>query len=431
MPDAHPAALPSLTEIRALDAQDPLRQFRDAFHLPLQASGEPYLYFCGNSLGLQPRKAAAYIQAELEDWARLGVEGHVHARNPWLTYHEQFSGPLARLAGALPEEVVAMNGLSVNLHLLMVSFYRPTKERFKILIEGDAFPSDSYAVASQAAFHGLAPEDAIIRMYPRPGEYTLRTEDLLARIGEEGSSIALVLLGGVNYYTGQYFDIGAITRAAQAQGCMVGWDLAHAIGNVPLDLHGWNVDFACWCSYKYLNSGPGGVAGAFIHQRHLGRADLPRFAGWWGHDKASRFRMPLIFRPIPTAEAWQLSNAPVLQMAALRASLELFDAAGMEAIRAKSLRLTGLLVQLLKPLEKVGVLHIITPQDPAQRGCQLSLVITYDGRALFARLQEAGVICDWREPDVIRVAPAPLYNTFEEVWQLAHLFARLLRISIP
>jgi kynureninase len=324
----------SLAFARKLDQEDPLRDFRARFHLPQQANGQLYRYFGGNSLGLQPKTVKSYLERELEDWAMLGVEGHFHARNPWMPYHEYLTPAMAEVVGGQENEVVVMNGLTVNLHLMMVSFYRPTASRYKIVVEADAFPSDLYAVSSQLAFHGYDPAEALIKLKPRPGEHTLRTEDIETMLKSEGHQVALVLLGGVNYYTGQFFDIGRITQAGQRAGALVGIDLAHAVGNVPLQLHDWGVDFACWCSYKYLNSGPGGVSGCFVHARHLRRSDLPRFAGWWGHEKESRFEMGPDFVPIPTAEGWQLSNAPVLSMAALWASLEIFAEAGMQIGRA-------------------------------------------------------------------------------------------------
>jgi kynureninase len=406
---------------RELDINDPLRGYRDRFHLPMQENGQPYIYFAGNSLGCQPKSVRAYIEAELLDWERLGVEGHFHAQHPWMPYHELLAATSARLVGAKPEEVVIMNSLTVNLHLLMVSFYRPTPKRYKILIEADAFPSDIYAVRSQLRFHGYDETEGLIALKPRPGAHTLRTQDIEAAIEAEGDQIALILLGGVNYYTGQAFEIEKITRAGHQKGCKVGIDLAHAVGNVALQLHDWNVDFAAWCTYKYLNSGPGGVAGAFVHERHLTDVDLPRFAGWWGHKKETRFQMGPDFHPIPTAEGWQLSNAPILSMASLRAAIALFDEAGMPALRAKSQRMTGYLEYLLDLYADALPLQIITPRDPAQRGCQLSLLTDDSGRDIFHKLSQSGVICDWREPNVIRVAPVPLYNRFEDIWQFVEI----------
>lgn len=425
---------------RALDEQDPLRRTRALFALPASAAdpSQPAAYFCGNSLGCMPVGVPDAIAGELDDWARLAVDAHLHGRHPWLPYHEVFRETGARLVGARPGEVVMMNSLTVNLHLLMVSFYRPTRERFKIVIEDDAFPSDSYAVRSQAEFHALSlgfdPEAAIIRLTPREREQALRTDDILAAIEEHGDSIALVLLGGVNYLTGQFFDMPRITAAGKSRGCMVGWDLAHAAGNVPLALHDWDVDFAAWCSYKYLNSGPGAVAGAFVHERHArkvgrwGEPDyLPRFAGWWGNDPATRFEMVKAFTPRAGADAWQLSNPPILAMAPLRVSLEIFDSVGMDALRAKSLKLTGYLEWLLtqasqerSPAAAGGPIRILTPSEPGERGCQLSLaVVRGDAVALHGRLHTRGIVSDFRAPNVIRVAPVPLYTTFHDVWRLA------------
>ena len=407
---------PTEAYAREADAADPLRDFRREFLFP-QHEGRDVLYFTGNSLGLQPKGAALILQEELEDWAQYGVEGHFQARRPWYSYHELFSESLARIVGAKPKEVVAMNGLTTNLHLLLVSFYRPEGRRRKILCEERPFPSDTYAMASQIAFHGGDPEQDLVEMRPRKGEHTLRTEDIEARIAELGDELALVLFGGVNFYTGQAFDLEAITKAGHAAGALVGFDLAHAAGNIPLKLHDGGVDFACWCSYKYLNSGPGSVAGAFVHERHLG-TDLPRFAGWWGHDKDERFKMERTFKPMPTAEAWQLSNAPVFAMAPHRASLDLFDRAGMDALVAKSRRLTAFLEAVIDQVasDTGKQLEIITPRDPDQRGCQLSVVLHGEGRALFDELTRRGVVADWREPNVIRLAPVPFYNSFQDVW---------------
>ena len=417
---------PTETHAREADAADPIRDFRQEFLFP-QHDGRDVLYFTGNSLGLQPKGAAVILQEELEDWARYGVEGHFQARRPWYSYHELFSESLARIVGAMPKEVVAMNGLTTNLHLLLVSFYRPDGRRRKILCEERPFPSDTYAMASQIAFHGGDPDQDLVEMRPRNGEHTLRTEDIEARIAELGDELALVLFGGVNFYTGQAFDMEAITRAGHAAGALVGFDLAHAAGNIPLKLHDRGVDFACWCSYKYLNSGPGSVAGAFVHERHLG-TDLPRFAGWWGHDKDERFKMERTFKPMPTAEAWQLSNAPVFAMAPHRASLDLFDRAGMDALVAKSRRLTAFLEAVIDRVaaDTGKELEIITPRDPDQRGCQLSVVLHGEGRALFDELTRRGVVADWREPNVIRLAPVPLYNSFQDVWRFGEVLKECL-----
>lgn len=407
-----------------LDALDPLAAYRAAFRFPRTPEGEPYLYFTGNSLGLQPVKTLATVEQELEDWAALGVEGHFEARAPWYSYQEQVQGMLADVVGALPHEVAAMNTLTTNLHLLMVSFYRPQPGRYRILVEPRAFPSDQYAVASQVRWHGYDPSDAIIELQPREGEDTIRTEDIEALLAERGGEIALVMLGGVNFYTGQAFEMERITRAAHEAGCTVGFDLAHAAGNLLLRLHDWNVDFACWCSYKYLNSGPGGVGGLFVHDRHANDPSLPRFAGWWGVDPGTRFVMDPTFIPQRGAMGWALSNEQVLPLAAHRASLELFASAGMERLRAKSLQLTGYLEALLDSMGG-DRFKVITPRDTAQRGCQLSVRIPGDARQLAGRLKERGAIVDFRTPDVIRLAPVPLYTTFEEVWKVAHLLDEL------
>jgi len=409
----------------ALTAADPLASFRQRFHIPQKPGGGESVYLCGHSLGLQPKSAREYVEQELQDWARLGVDGHLRAQNPWLAYHELLAKPLARLVGALPLEVVAMNSLTVNLHLMMVSFYRPTPERNKILVEAGAFPSDQYAVKSQIQYHGYDPSASLLEIAPRPGETSLRTEDIEALIDSEGERIALVMLGGVNYYSGQAFEFSRITRAGHAKGCVVGFDVAHAAGNLRLQLHDWDVDFAVWCSYKYLNGGPGSIAGCFVHERHARDAKLPRFAGWWGHDKETRFCMGPDFHGIPGAEGWQLSNPSILPAAVLRASLELFDEAGMERLRAKSELLTGYLEFLLDQ-QRSERFSIITPHDPTQRGAQLSLRIPKNGRAICDKLAEQGVICDWREPDIMRVAPAPLYNSFSDVYAFAEKFAAAL-----
>ncbi len=410
---------------RQMDASDPLAGYRSQFHMPRTKQGTECLYFCGNSLGLQPKALEAAMAQELEDWKNLGVEGHFHAKNPWMPYHEFLSESLARLVGASPSEVVAMNTLTVNLHLMMVSFYRPTPERFKIVIEAHAFPSDQYAVQSQVRYHGFDPEQALVELQPRAGESALRTEDIEAYIEREGDSVALIMLGGVNYYTGQLFDMQRITRAGHSKGCMVAFDLAHAAGNVPLQLHDWGVDFACWCSYKYLNSGPGSVAGCFVHERHAERFDLPRFCGWWGHDKQTRFKMGPDFHAISGAEGWQLSNPPILSLVAVKTAMQIFDQAGMQSLREKSLKLTGYMAYLLDHLNS-DAFTILTPDDPEQRGCQLSILVHQGGRKVFTELEQQGVICDWREPDCIRVAPVPLYNSFQDVYQFVVLFARLI-----
>lgn len=403
----------------AMDASDPLRTFRERFHIPKKQDGTDVIYFCGNSLGLQPKTAREAILQELDDWETLAVEGHFHAKYPWLPYHEFLTPSTARLVGALPVEVVVMNSLTVNLHLMMVTFYRPSGDRTKIMIEHGSFPSDHYAVETHMRTHGLDPDEHLIQLTPRPGETTLRTSDILERIERDGKDVALILLGGVNYYTGQAFDMRTITAAGHEQGCVVGFDLAHAAGNLYLHLHDWNVDFAVWCSYKYLNAGPGGIAGCFIHERHVSDPSLPRFAGWWGHDKNTRFIMPPDFIPIPTAEGWQLSNPPIFQMASLRASLEIFDEAGIDKCRTKSETLTGYLEFLLDHKMK-GRVTILTPRSIAERGCQLSLRVR-DGKTVFERISRDGVVCDWREPDVIRVAPVPLYNTYRDVYEFVRI----------
>jgi kynureninase len=394
-----------------LDAKDDLRSYRNEFHIPLQKNGEEHVYMCGNSLGLQPKRTKQFLNQELDDWATFGVEGHFHAKNPWLPYHEFLAESYAKIVGAKNSEVVAMNTLTVNLHLMMVSFYRPTQKRHKIIIEGDAFPSDIYAVESQIKHHGFLPESSLIKLRPRDGESAIRTEDISAIIEREGDEIALIMLGGVNYYTGQVFDFEVITKLAHNKGINVGFDLAHAAGNIKLELHKWGVDFAVWCSYKYLNSGPGSVAGAFIHEKHH-NANLPRFAGWWGHNKEERFKMPDKFNPITSAEGWQLSNPPILSLAAIRASLSIFDEVGMEKLVSKSKKLTDYLVFLLNSIETDRI-EIITPKE---RGCQLSIRVKNGDKKLFDSITVKGVIADWREPDVIRVAPIPLYNSFQDVF---------------
>lgn len=418
----------SAADARALDAADPLAGFRAQFHIPPHGDGE-CVYLCGNSLGLQPKSAARYLEEELEAWRRYGVEGHFRGQRPWKDYHEQFAAPLAALAGARAHEVVCMNGLTVNLHLLMVSFFRPTTTRYKLLIERSAFPSDRYAVVSQLRFHGLDPDTALIEVGRRPGETFLHDENIAAAIRAAGDSLALVLLPGVQYLSGEALDIATLTAEAHAVGALAGWDLAHAIGNLPLALHDADADFAAWCSYKYLNGGPGAVAGAFVHERHGNDPALPRFAGWWGHDKAARFRMAPDFVPIPGSEGWQLSNPPVLGMASLLASLELFMAAGIHRLRAKSAALTGLLERRLDET-LAGQVEILTPRDPARRGCQLSLRLrdgAAAGREVHARLGEAGAVCDWREPDIIRVAPVPLYNSYADIERFVTTLAGVLR----
>ncbi|MFN0139548.1 MAG: kynureninase [Pyrinomonadaceae bacterium] len=404
-----------------MDAADPLRAFRTRFNFPQPKTGIEPIYFTGNSLGLMPMKAREYVDQELDDWSRLAVAGHAHAKHPWLPYHEFLTEQMAAIVGAKPIETVVMNSLTVNLHLLMVSFYRPTGERYKIVIEKGAFPSDRYAVESQIKFHGFDPQRSLIELTPRDGESTLRTEDIIERIEREGETVALILLGGVNYYTGQAFEMQKITAAGHRSGAVVGFDLAHAAGNLRLEMHDWDVDFAAWCTYKYLNGGPGAVAGSFVHERHANNFELPRFAGWWGHDKETRFLMGPEFKPLAGAEGWQISNPPILQMAALRASLEIFDEVGMEALREKSVKLTGYLESLIDHIDDERI-EIITPREAHQRGCQLSIRVKGGDRSLFDKISSRGVYADWREPDVIRVTPVPLYNSFID----AHRFADIL-----
>lgn len=405
----------NLAYARELDKQDELRSFRNEFHLPVQPNGQPYIYLCGNSLGLQPKATEQVLQQELTDWQHLGVEGHFHAKNPWMPYHEFLTNSMAKVVGAKPAEVVVMNTLTVNLHLMMVSFYRPTPKRNKIVIEADAFPSDKYAAESQIRFHGLNPKDCLIELKARAGEVCLREEDIEEIINKQGEEIALIMLGNTNYYTGQYFDMKKISGWGHAQGCLVGFDCAHGAGNLPLNLHESGCDFAVWCNYKYLNSGPGGMGGAFVHERHHNDPGIPRLEGWWGHDKDTRFNMRGDFDPTPTAEAWQLSNPPILAMAAVWASLKMFEDAGMDRLRKKAIALTGYLEFLVKSLGE-DVVKIITPSNPDQRGSQLSIQVQNATKTLFDNITEAGVIADWREPDVIRVAPVPMYNSFEDAY---------------
>ncbi len=404
-----------LDAARVMDHQDELSHFRNQFHLPIQPNGKPYVYLCGNSLGLQPKTTAAALQQELLDWKNLGVEGHFHAKNPWMPYHEFLTQAMAKVVGAKPEEVVVMNTLTVNLHFMMVSFYQPKGQRNKIVIEADAFPSDKYAAESQIKFHGLNPKECLIELKAREGEVCLRAEDIQEVISKQGDEVALILLGNTNYYTGQYFDIKQITEWGHAKGCFVGFDCAHGAGNMPLNLHNSGCDFAVWCNYKYLNSGPGGMGGAFVHQRHHQNKSLPRFTGWWGHNKDTRFKMRDAFDPIPTTEAWQLSNPPILAMASVWSSLKIFEEAGMDRLRKKAIRLTGYLEFLVKSLGD-DIINIITPSDPAQRGSQLSIQVKQADKTLFNKITEDGVIADWREPDVIRVAPVPMYNSYEDVF---------------
>ena len=446
----------------AQDATDPLSPLRSEFLLPSRTAAidpaaasrrtdeTPAVYLTGNSLGLQPRATRAAIEQELDDWANLGVEGHLHAKHPWLPYHEEIRNDAALVVGASPHEVVVMNSLTVNLHLLMAAFYRPTPARHAIIIEDAAFPSDSHAVQSQIVHRGFDPAISLIRLKPRPGEHTLRTQDIVQTIDHHSSSLALVMLGAVNYLTGQWFDMPAITAAAHRAGAIAGWDLAHAVGNVPLALHEIGADFACWCSYKYLNSGPGAIAGAFVHERHLSRTDLPQFAGWWGNDPATRFAMGPEFTPVHSADRFQLSNPPIFSMTPVRVSLELFRRAGMARLRAKSVRLTAYMEGLIDDLNArraAPAVQIVTPRDPAQRGCQLSLLITPDGaspdatpdaapdpatvKAAHERLSRQGIIVDFRSPNIIRAAPVPLYNTFLDVWTFVQALEQVIGPNAP
>ncbi|MDP1727430.1 MAG: kynureninase [Bacteroidota bacterium] len=447
----------TLAFAQQLDKEDPLASFRNQYYLP-QKDGKTLVYLCGNSLGLQPKNARAAIEQELNDWARLGVDGHFDGKNPWMYYHHFLNEKAAHVVGANPSEVVIMNNLTTNLHLMMVSFYRPTPARYKILMEASAFPSDQYAMETQARFHGFNPDDAIIELIPREGEYTLRTEDILAKINAHKNDLALVMMGGVNYYTGQAFDMKTITEAAHAVGAIAGFDLAHAAGNLHLQLHNWDVDFAVWCSYKYLNSGPGGTSGVFVNERHGNNQDLPRFAGWWGHDEKERFKMKKGFKPMQGAAGWQLSNAQIFPMAIHKASLDLFEEAGMANLRKKSELLTGYLEYLLMdvihgestipdPSTGRDAIHrisrdatnklvkmdlpftIITPSNPAERGCQLSIIVKKDGRKLFDYLQSQGILPDWREPDVIRMSPVPMYNSFEDVYKIGESMKQYFSID--
>lgn len=412
------------------DEADALARFRKKFIFP-QHDNRDVLYFTGNSLGLQPQGAKNALIQECDDWAKFGVEGHFRARNPWYSYHELFTENAAKLVGALPEEVVMMNQLTVNLHLLLTTFYRPEGKRKKILFETKPFPSDQYAFESQAALHGLNPDEVLVEMQPRPGELLLRTEDILDKINELGDTLAVVCFGAVNYFTGQYFNLKEITATAQKNGAIAGYDLAHAAGNVHLKLHEWNVDFACWCTYKYLNSGPGSVAGAYIHQRHAKNTDLPRLAGWWGNKKETRFQMKPHFDPMQTAEAWQLSNAPVFNMAVHKVALDIFSEAGIENLRSKSVELTSYLEYILNETEKITgqPLQVITPKNPDERGCQLSVIVEGRDRSLITALAWQGVVADWREPNVIRLAPVPLYNSFEDVYKLGVILRNIFQNS--
>jgi len=405
----------------SLDTDDSLNKYRNQFHIPVQENGQEHIYFCGNSLGLQPKKTKEFIDQEIKDWAKLGVEGHLHAKNPWLPYHEFLSKSYSKLVGAKISEVVAMNTLTVNLHLMMVSFYRPTSKRYKIVIEADAFPSDIYAVESQIKYHGIDYKESLLKLKPRLEESVIRTEDILELIEKEGDNIALIMLGGVNYYTGQVFDFKNITESAHNKGIIVGFDLAHAVGNINLELHKWDIDFAVWCSYKYLNSGPGSVGGVFIHQKHH-NANLPRFCGWWGHKKSDRFEMPESFDPIRTVEGWQLSNPPILSLAAIRASLSIFDEVGMERLIEKSKKLISYLRFLLDTIQSDRI-DIITPTNS---GCQISIRVKKGNKELYDKITNEGIIADWREPDVIRISPVPLYNSFTDVYKFYEILKKIL-----
>ena len=418
----------SLEFARELDEKDPLKDFRSKFFIP-RHNGQDCVYFTGNSLGLQPKATSQYVQQELNDWASMGVEGHFQAKNPWLPYHEIFPKQLSKIVGCKENEVVVMNSLTVNLHLLMVSFYKPTKQRYKIICEAKAFPSDQYAFETQAKYHGYDPADAVIEVAPGEGENNLRTEDIISTIKKHGNSVAVVLFGGVNYYTGQYFDLKTITQAAHSVGACAGFDLAHAAGNVELHLHDWNVDFACWCSYKYLNSGPGAVAGVYINEKHAANTEMPRFAGWWGYTKETRFKMEKGFEAIPTAEGWQLSNAPILSMAAHKASLDIFNEAGMERLHIKRKLLSDYLLFIIDDCNSQSgekIIEVITPGEEDVKGCQVSMLMSKKGKTIFDELTRQGVIADWREPNVIRVAPVPLYNSFEDIWRFGNIISSIL-----
>ena len=406
---------------RRLDSEDTLGHYREEFLFP-QHNGKNVIYFTGNSLGLQPKRTKKYVDDIMNDWANLAVEGHFYAEKPWWDYHERFAEPLSKIVGAKPSEVTVMNTLTVNLHLMMVSFYRPTPTRYKIICEEKAFPSDQYMFQSQVISHGLKPEDVIVEIKRREGEHNIRLEDILATIEEVGDQLALVLIGGVNYYTGQVFDIKTITGAGHTVGACVGWDLAHAAGNIKLELHDWNVDFACWCSYKYMNSGPGNASGCFIHEKHH-NSNLPRFAGWWGHNKERRFKMEPEFSPVVGADGWQISNLPVLSLAPYLASVEMFAEIGMEPLIQKRDKITSYLEFILHEISKevAGTFEIITPQNPSERASQLSVFFHGEGRPLFDYLMQNGVVTDWREPNVIRFAPVPLYCSFEDMYEFGQI----------
>ncbi len=407
------------------DQQDSLKEFRSKFLIPTNDKNEELVYLCGNSLGLQPKKTSEYLQQELKDWAKFGVEGHTDAKNPWLPYHEFLTNTMAKIVGAKSSEVVIMNSLTANLHFMMVSFYQPTKSKFKIVIESDAFPSDKYAVESQLKFHGFDPKEGLILWKPREGEELCRFEDLEKIMKEQGNEIALLMIGNTNYYTGQSFPIKKITKLGHQYNCMVGFDLAHGVGNIQPNLHENGPDFAVWCTYKYLNSGPGSLGGCFVHERHANNSELNRFTGWWGHNKDTRFNMRHEFDGLSGAEGWQLSNPAILSMAAIKASLDIFEEAGFENIRAKSKKLTGYLEHLINEMNDDRI-NIITPSNPEERGCQLSIQVKSADKKLHTQLTKTGVISDWREPDVIRVAPIPLYNSFEDVFE----FVKRLKVVL-
>ena len=413
---------------KSLDEKDPLKHFREMFYIPIM-HGKECIYFTGNSLGLQTKGTQDLVVDELVDWASLGVEGHLLARNPWFPYHEIFPKQLSKIVGCKENEVVVMNSLTVNLHLMMASFYRPSKERFKIICEVKAFPSDQYVMETQAIFHDLNPDEVIIEVKPREGEFSLRTEDILSTIKKHGQETALVFFGGINYYTGQLFDMKSITEAAHTVGANAGFDLAHAAGNAELHLHDWDVDFACWCSYKYLNSGPGAVGGVYINEKHASNTTIPRLAGWWGYTKETRFNMEKGFEAIPTAEGWQLSNAPILAMAAHKAALDVFEDAGMDNLHAKRKLMTAYLQFIIDSInkdQKEKIIEVITPTNENERGCQISLLMLKRGREVFNELAKSGVVADWREPDVIRIAPVPLYNTYEDLWKFGNIVNKLI-----
>ena len=415
----------SLDYAKQLDQEDPISYLRNEFHIPRDKHGKEWLYFTGNSLGLQPKTTSKYIKQELDDWANFGVEGHFEAKNPWLSYHELLTDKMAKIVGAKPIEVVVMNTLTTNLHLLMVSFYQPSKTKYKIIIESDAFPSDRYAVQSQLSFHGFDPDEALIEWKPKEGKELLELEDLKSILDSQGDEVALLLIGGVNYYTGQYLDIKKIAELGHAKKCMVGIDLAHGVGNIQPNLHDSCVDFAAWCTYKYLNSGPGSLSGLFVHEKHAQRKDLPRFAGWWNHNKETRFNMRQPFDVMNGAEGWQLSNPPILSMAAIKASLDIFDKVGMSTLLNKSKKLTGFFEYLVHEIAS-DTIKIITPAHPNERGCQLSLQVKNADKNLHKKLTENNIITDWREPDVIRCAPVPMYTSFEDVYCMVKTLESLL-----